>query len=459
MSSGFSDEANLVESSVDTAGSDDSEAVDRAQASAKTQRRDRSRRSSRRKETASRSGRPDRSQESRQWWDFTGRDVPLLRRRTQEGRAVAAIRESCVVLLREVCDLRTSVAGISEYYGDEMAPRVAFVRKSAAESQMHAFTIRLLAPGRLAESAESLAAAANWLAEDTIGGIDLGRGMMIRGPDFANMDASADKFVLTALEQARGTRVRREDHTEALQQASVELLRAVTELRTGVANTHEYRGDRMGMAAQLAAIRTRAADSQVHALNVALLAPESLAQPAQDLARAANRLAEGATRETDLDRGIMARRPDFSEISALGDAFALAAVEQAGSSHARREDHAVALQQASVDLLRAVTELRTAAANIYDYRGHKRDEMAEQLAGIRNLAADSQVHAAKVSFFAPGTLAEPAQALAAAASRFAEAIAANTDFDRVVIIGFLDFHELDASTNGFRQIAVRNARG
>ena len=196
--------------------------------------------------------------------------------------------------------------------------------------------------------------------EDTIGGIDLGRGMMIRGPDFANMDASADKFVLTALEQARGTRVRREDHTEALQQASVELLRAVTELRTGVANTHEYRGDRMGMAAQLAAIRTRAADSQVHALNVALLAPESLAQPAQDLARAANRLAEGATRETDLDRGIMARRPDFSEISALGDAFALAAVEQAGSSHARRDDHAVALQQASVDLLRAVTELRTA---------------------------------------------------------------------------------------------------
>ena len=95
---------------------------------------------------------------------------------------------------------------------------------------------------------------------------------MLRSPDFRELDSQADAFVRTAVDQARKTRVRREDHAAALQQASVGLLRAVTELRTGVANMHDYHGHEM--AQRLAVIRGQAAASQVHALDVAL--PESV---------------------------------------------------------------------------------------------------------------------------------------------------------------------------------------
>jgi hypothetical protein len=117
--------------------------------------------------------------------------------------------------------------------------------------------------------------------------------------------------------QAR--RDRQERRETALRQACMDLLRAAADLRTQVANNHEYHGNEM--AARLAQVRQHAADAGVHAVSIALQAQPRLADPARRLAEAADRLAVATAGNTDLAMGVSVRPPDFTELDACVEAF------------------------------------------------------------------------------------------------------------------------------------------
>ncbi|HEX6525994.1 MAG TPA: hypothetical protein VF070_39175 [Streptosporangiaceae bacterium] len=117
--------------------------------------------------------------------------------------------------------------------------------------------------------------------------------------------------------QARRDRAERYDSSR--REGCVALLRAASDLRTQVANNHDYSGNEM--AARLAQVRSYATDAQVHAVAISLLAPRSLAEPAKRLAKAAENLAVTTAADTDLDKGWMVRAPNFKELDACIEAF------------------------------------------------------------------------------------------------------------------------------------------
>jgi hypothetical protein len=123
-------------------------------------------------------------------------------------------------------------------------------------------------------------------------------------------------------------RDREERRETALRQACMDLLRAAADLRTQVANNHEYHGNETP--ARLAQVRQHAADAGVHAVSIALQAPQALADPARRLAAAADRLAVATAENTDLDMGVSVRPPDFTELDTCVEAFSKLAVEHAG---------------------------------------------------------------------------------------------------------------------------------
>jgi hypothetical protein len=114
-------------------------------------------------------------------------------------------------------------------------------------------------------------------------------------------------------------RDRRERSVEAGRQACLDLLRAASEVRTRVANAADYHGNEMG--ARLAEIRECDAATQLHAVSVALLAPEKLTEPAALLADAAGGLVAVAEQNTNIDRGVMVPRPGFTELDEELKAF------------------------------------------------------------------------------------------------------------------------------------------
>jgi hypothetical protein len=144
-------------------------------------------------------------------------------------------------------------------------------------------------------------------------------------------------LVGTAIESARqARRDRAERYESAKRQACVELVQAVEDLRTQVANNHDYHGDEM--AARLGLVRTYAAAAKVQAVSISLLVPQQLAEPAQELAAAAGRVAEAAERNTDLVLGVSRERPDLTELDAWIAAFKTRAV----NDEARTKKSAVA---------------------------------------------------------------------------------------------------------------------
>jgi hypothetical protein len=123
-----------------------------------------------------------------------------------------------------------------------------------------------------------------------------------------------------AIQSARqARRERRERYESARREACVALLRAAADLRTQVSNNRDYHGEEM--ASRLAEVRAYAADAQVHAVNISLLVPRSLAELAQQLATAARDLAATTAANTDLDKGWVIRAPDFTELDACVEAF------------------------------------------------------------------------------------------------------------------------------------------
>jgi hypothetical protein len=101
-------------------------------------------------------------------------------------------------------------------------------------------------------------------------------------------------------------------HETAVRTECIKLLHAVWDLRTMVANNHEYHGDEMG--ARLAKVRRRAADASMKWVIIATLAPSDLGGSARRLGMAADLLAVEAAKYTDLDRGRSIRAPEFGEV-------------------------------------------------------------------------------------------------------------------------------------------------
>ena len=121
-------------------------------------------------------------------------------------------------------------------------------------------------------------------------------------------------------------RDRRERTAEAKRQACLGLLSAAGELRVLVANSILCTKEQLGT--QLVAIREAEAAVRLHAAGVALLAPQTLAEPADHLARTASLLTAAAAIDTD-SRTRMVREPDLTGLDESVTAFRRAAVADA----------------------------------------------------------------------------------------------------------------------------------
>jgi hypothetical protein len=133
--------------------------------------------------------------------------------------------------------------------------------------------------------------------------------------------ASVPSVAILVRDARQAKRDRGERRAEAKRLACLDLLGAAGELRTRLANAAEYHGKEID--SQLAGIRESEAAVQLHAVNVALLAPEKLAEPAEQLATAASRLTTTATAVENIDpqQGQMRRRPDFTGLDENVAAF------------------------------------------------------------------------------------------------------------------------------------------
>lgn len=144
----------------------------------------------------------------------------------------------------------------------------------------------------------------------------------------AGIVGGAIPLVLTVIRDARtAERDRRERRGEVKRQALLDILGAAGELQTSLETAARYHGSEMG--AMLATARSLAATVQRHAVNVALLEPQLLAGPAQQLADAAGRLVAAVTANTDLRAGELLRPPDFTELNERAASFRQIAVADA----------------------------------------------------------------------------------------------------------------------------------
>jgi hypothetical protein len=111
-------------------------------------------------------------------------------------RFVTATRDACVAVLRAAGELRTLVENIRSYRGDAsgMRGRVEDVLNHAEATRLHAASVSLLVPGRLATPADKVAAAARALAEDVVRNTNLDRGVSIGFADTGALDTCITDF-------------------------------------------------------------------------------------------------------------------------------------------------------------------------------------------------------------------------------------------------------------------------
>lgn len=111
-------------------------------------------------------------------------------------RFATATRDACVDLLREAGELRTLVENIRSYRGDAsgMRGRVEEVLNHAEATRLHAASVSLLIPARLAAPADKVATAASALAEDVVQNTNLDRGVSIGFADTRALHACITDF-------------------------------------------------------------------------------------------------------------------------------------------------------------------------------------------------------------------------------------------------------------------------
>jgi hypothetical protein len=123
----------------------------------------------------------------------------------------------------------------------------------------------------------------------------------------------------------------------------------------------------------------------------------------------------------------------------------------------RQERIARARQEACVQLLETVLNLRVHVADYYDSRG---DQMAALLADIRQYAANAQVEALRLGLMVGvGDLDKAAERLVQAAGRLADAAEGVAGRHLGAPAQAADFGELDECTAAFRALAKSDGRG
>jgi hypothetical protein len=125
------------------------------------------------------------------------------------------------------------------------------------------------------------------------------------------------------------------------------------------------------------------------------------------------------------------------------------------AEQARREQGAQRRRLACMDLLRAAGQFR---ARVADYYGNQGDDMARRLAAIREQAAETSLCAASVALLPPGSLAEAANAIAAAADVLAAVAETNTQKALKAVSGSANFKEFDECVVSFRRRAEAEAK-
>lgn len=125
-------------------------------------------------------------------------------KRDRRERHQTATREACENLLRAAGELRTQVANNRSFRGDRtaMGARLEAVRRYAAATQLHAVSVGLLVPAKLAGPAGDVATAARDLAVAAANDTDLDQGWVNADPDFVPLDTSVEAFRTAALSYA-----------------------------------------------------------------------------------------------------------------------------------------------------------------------------------------------------------------------------------------------------------------
>jgi hypothetical protein len=132
------------------------------------------------------------------------RDGRRAERHRQE-RIAGARQQACVQLLDTVLNLRVHVADYYDYYGDEMATRLAEIRQYAANAQVEALRVGLMVPvGGLEKAAERLAEAAGRLADTAASVVGRQLGASAQAADFGELDECTAAFRALAKSDGRG---------------------------------------------------------------------------------------------------------------------------------------------------------------------------------------------------------------------------------------------------------------
>jgi hypothetical protein len=135
--------------------------------------------------------------------------VARLAQRDRLERATETMRRASVELLRAVVELRVRIVGTTEYHGGEMGARLAEIREYGTAVELYTVNLGLLAPHDLAASAKRLAGAANRLVVAAAENMACDLGVMVRTPDFDELDASSQIFRESVLESFQSPAGRR----------------------------------------------------------------------------------------------------------------------------------------------------------------------------------------------------------------------------------------------------------
>jgi hypothetical protein len=143
----------------------------------------------------------------------------------------------------------------------------------------------------------------------------------------ALVGAIASPLVIAYREGHQAKRERKERETSDRRQAYLELLATAVQLRTQVASYYEHKGP--GLRDRLEQVRKLAADTELNAVRVRLLAPGAFSKLAGNLATAATSLAEQTIRDTDqsLEAVTSGTKPNYEQLDECARSFRRAVTE------------------------------------------------------------------------------------------------------------------------------------
>jgi hypothetical protein len=126
--------------------------------------------------------------------------------RDRRERSVAAGQSACIDLLRAASSLGTQIENLRAYRGDAHGLRLRLeeVRKCLAETQLHAASVGMLAPGQLVGRAGQLAAETSSLVKAVEANVDLDNDVVVGQIDLGPLDTLIAAFREEAVRWTRG---------------------------------------------------------------------------------------------------------------------------------------------------------------------------------------------------------------------------------------------------------------